>query len=95
MVNRVKQPHGSICGARTRAGGFCRKAPCKGKNRCYFHGGAEGSGAPQGNRNAWKHGEYSRQAKEERRQGRLIRELIEAFVEGNFERMAELQGQLD
>jgi glucans biosynthesis protein len=24
-----------------------------------MHGGAKGSGAPRGNRNAWRHGEYS------------------------------------
>jgi hypothetical protein len=24
-----------------------------------MHGGADGSGAPEGNRNAWKHGRYT------------------------------------
>jgi glucans biosynthesis protein len=38
-----------------------------------MHGGAAGSGAPFGNQNARKHGEYTRQAIEERRQlGALI-----------------------
>jgi uncharacterized protein YjcR len=32
-----------------------------------MHGGAPGSGAPLGNRNALKHGEYTRKAIEERR----------------------------
>ena len=32
-----------------------------------MHGGAEGSGAPTGNQNAFKHGFYSKAAIEERR----------------------------
>jgi glucans biosynthesis protein len=31
-----------------------------------MHGGAEGSGAPKGNRNALKHGTYTKQALERR-----------------------------
>jgi hypothetical protein len=37
-----------------------------------MHGGAPGSGAPEGNRNALKHGGYTREAVEFRR---LLREL--------------------
>jgi uncharacterized protein YjcR len=33
-----------------------------------MHGGAPGSGAPPGNQNALKHGLYTREAIEERRQ---------------------------
>jgi uncharacterized protein YjcR len=33
-----------------------------------MHGGAPGSGAPHGNKNALKHGRYTREAIEERRQ---------------------------
>lgn len=50
------------CGARTRAGGSCRSPAVKGKWRCRMHGGAKGSGAPQGNRNAFKHGTYTKAA---------------------------------
>jgi uncharacterized protein YjcR len=32
-----------------------------------MHGGAPGSGAPRGNQNALKHGQFTRQAVEERR----------------------------
>jgi uncharacterized protein YjcR len=32
-----------------------------------MHGGAPGSGAPRGNQNALKHGQFTRQALEERR----------------------------
>ena len=47
------------CGARTRAGAPCRSPAVGGAasegGRCRMHGG-KGSGAPRGNRNAWKHG---------------------------------------
>lgn len=50
------------CGAQTRAGTPCRAPAVGGKKRCRMHGGAHGSGAPLGNRNAFKHGEYGREA---------------------------------
>jgi glucans biosynthesis protein len=37
-----------------------------------MHGGAKGSGAPKGNRNAFKHGRYARELVEF---WRLVREL--------------------
>ncbi|WP_430625007.1 HGGxSTG domain-containing protein [Rhizorhabdus histidinilytica] len=43
------------CGARTRSGLPCRSPAVNGNRRCRMHGG-KGSGAPRGNRNAWKHG---------------------------------------
>ena len=62
------------CGAKTRAGKPC-KQPATQKGRCYLHGGAWGSGAPFGNRNAWKHGQRSAAAIAERKAIRaLIRE---------------------
>jgi uncharacterized protein YjcR len=39
----------------------------RGKKRCRMHGGAPGSGAPRGNKNAFKHGLYTRKARDERR----------------------------
>jgi uncharacterized protein YjcR len=40
-----------------------------------MHGGAKGSGAPRGNKNALKHGAYTREALERRADTRnLIRE---------------------
>ena len=48
-----------------------------GKKRCRMHGGAPGSGAPRGNKNALKHGEYTREAIAKHRQTRrLMREAI-------------------
>jgi uncharacterized protein YjcR len=43
-----------------------------------MHGGAVGSGAPAGNRNALKHGRYTRELIEFRR---TIRELLRESVE--------------
>ena len=61
------------CGAKTRSGKPCQSPAVSGKKRCRMHGGAPGSGAPQGNKNALKHGLYTREAMAERRQ---IRDLI-------------------
>ncbi len=48
-----------------------------------MHGGAKGSGAPKGNRNARKHGLYGREMLELRRAMRALleetRELVEAM----------------
>jgi hypothetical protein len=70
------------CGARTRSGMPCRSPAVAGKKRCRMHGGAKGSGAPQGNKNALKHGVYTREALERRAQMRaLIREARELLKE--------------
>ena len=62
------------CGARTRQGTPCEAPAIAGKARCRMHGG-KGSGAPEGNRNAVKHGFHTREEREMRRQVRaLIRE---------------------
>jgi hypothetical protein len=56
------------CGAKTRSGKPCQSPAVKGKERCRMHGGAPGSGAPRGNKNAVKHGLYTKEAKAQRRQ---------------------------
>jgi hypothetical protein len=50
------------CGARTRSGSPCRSAAVRGRRRCRMHGGAAGSGAPIGNKNALRHGLYAAEA---------------------------------
>lgn len=60
------------CGARTRSGGTCRSPAAHDKARCRMHGGTPRSGAPRGNRNACKHGLFTRDASAERRQVRLM-----------------------
>ncbi len=47
------------CGAKTRKGTPCEAPAVTGKARCRMHGGAKGSGAPLGNRNALKSGLYT------------------------------------
>jgi uncharacterized protein YjcR len=60
------------CGAKTRSGKPCMSPAVSGRKRCQMHGGAPGSGAPRGNKNALKHGRYTREAIEERRQLRAL-----------------------
>ncbi len=61
------------CGAKTRSGKPCRSPAVDVKKRCRMHGGAPGSGAPRANKNAVKHGLYTREAIAQRRQ---LAELI-------------------
>jgi hypothetical protein len=69
----IKQPHAKQimpyhlsprCGAKTRSGMPCKSPAVKGKKRCRMHGGAKGSGAPKGNKNAFVHGIYSNEFRE-------------------------------
>ena len=62
------------CGAKTRNGKPCQAPAVSGKQRCRMHGGAKGSGAPEGNQNALKHGGYTREAREFRKH---VRELLQ------------------
>jgi len=75
------------CGARTRDGTPCRGPAVRGKRRCRMHGGAAGSGAQEGNRNAEKHGWWSAAAIAEReRIGALIgdgAQLLREFTGGD------------
>jgi len=45
------------CGAKTRGGGTCKRAPLKGKTRCKLHGGATPSGPANAN---FKHGRFAK-----------------------------------
>ncbi len=78
-MDGATNPFGDLprCGAKNRAGKPCQR-PAGPKGRCYYHGGAPGSGAPLGNQNALKHGYYTREAIEERR---LIRDLLRESLE--------------
>ena len=67
------------CLDRTRRGKstFCQARKVTGKKRCRMHGGT-GDGAPKGNKNAFKHGKYSREAIEKRKSAtKLKREFME------------------
>ena len=82
--NSGPMPASWRCGARTRAGKPCNAPAVHGKKRCRMHGGAPESGAPPGNRNAVKHGLYTKAAREERKRLRTLmrdaRKLVESIA---------------
>jgi hypothetical protein len=49
----------NVCGAKTKHGGTCKRAPVKGGKRCKLHGGASPKGADSPH---FKHGRYSKYA---------------------------------
>jgi glucans biosynthesis protein len=55
------------CGAKTRSGKSCMSPAARGKNRCRMHGGGAGTGAPKGNRNAFRTGLHTRDAVADRK----------------------------
>jgi len=70
----------SRCGAKTKAGTPCESPPVQGRNRCRLHGGLS-PGAPRGGQNGnYTHGDWTREALEERR---WVRDLVRSF--GKFE----------
>ncbi len=79
--NRPGDPNSARrCGAKTRSGAPCR-GPAMRNGRCRMHGGlSTGPKTPEGlerSRTArWKHGRYSREARQRRR---LMRSVIETF----------------
>jgi glucans biosynthesis protein len=78
LANMANAPR---CGARTRAGRPCRQAAVRGRARCRMHGGAKGSGGPQGERNGnYKFGLWTREAVEIRRSMRRKMRGIRAFL---------------
>jgi hypothetical protein len=72
MQRKLRMRLSQRCGARTRRGSPCQ-SPAMKNGRCRMHGGPS-TGAPKGNRNAWKHGHYSAAAIARRRAiGELLR----------------------
>ena len=59
------------CGAKTRSGTPCQAPKISGGKRCRMHGG-KGSGAPRGNRNAFRHGAHTAAMKARAQQVRLL-----------------------
>jgi uncharacterized protein YjcR len=70
--NTVSMLASQRCGAKTRKGGSCKSPAVHGKKRCRMHGGASGSGAPKENKNALKHGFFTKDAIEERKHLRAL-----------------------
>jgi hypothetical protein len=69
------------CGAKTRRSGACCAPAVRGKSRCRMHGGAPGSGARRGNKNARKHGLFTGDAIAGRRQVRPLLEEARKLLE--------------
>ena len=75
----------ATCGARLRGdGGCCSRPPAPGKRRCLAHGGAGRWGAPEGNRNAFKHGADTAEAIAQRR-------AISAFIRECYRTIREIE----
>ena len=72
------------CGACTRRGTACAAPAVHGRARCRMHGGAAGSGAPRGNRNALKDGYHSAAARARRR-------ALNAFIRAMTAAVARLE----
>lgn len=71
---------GPLCRARMKHK-LCDDVVVPGKNKCFKHGGAPGSGAPKGSQNAYKHGFRSAAWKEEGRQlRRAVAKLSAQFA---------------
>lgn len=82
------------CGARTRAGTPCQCPAMRGRRRCALHGGkSTGARTPEGRERArmanYRHGEYTKEAKAERRRQaeilRLARECLAEIIKASRE----------
>jgi len=82
--NKATQPEilaaAPRCLAKTRRGTECQSPAVRGKRRCRMHGGAKGSGAQLGNRNAWKHGQRSAGVQAELRKMRAMVKAAQALI---------------
>ena len=81
-TNAVSQA--TRCGAKTRSGAPCKSAPVTGRRRCRMHGGADGSGAPKGERNGnYKHGRYTKEVAATRRWLREAAHMLRELNKGS------------
>jgi hypothetical protein len=76
-------PQSARCGAKTRSGAPCKSVPVTGRRRCRMHGGADGSGAPEGSKNGnYKHGRYTKEVAATRQWLREATQLLRGFKLG-------------
>ncbi|GAA5056740.1 hypothetical protein GCM10023208_21580 [Erythrobacter westpacificensis] len=68
------------CGVKTRSGEPCRAPAIAGALRCRMHGG-KGAGAPRGNRNAQKHGAYSKRVRNLRAVRQAFEKAMRVMIE--------------
>ena len=80
MSNNPKHKNVEIkCFARTRRGTLCQVPRVTGKKRCRMHGGTS-DGAPKGNKNAFKHGRYSKVINENRKRTMQLKREFKALL---------------
>ena len=79
------------CKAKTRAGPPCMAPAVKEKRRCRMHGGAPGSGAPPGNKNALKTGFHTREVKAQRK---IEQKEMRSLVRDSRDLIEEVRRQL-
>jgi len=80
MSNNPKHKNVKIkCFARTRRGTLCQTPRVTGRKRCRMHGGTS-DGAPKGNKNAFKHGKYSKVIIENRKRTMQLRREFRALL---------------
>jgi len=81
MSNNPKHKNVEIkCFARTRRGTLCQTPRITGKKRCRMHGGTS-DGAPKGNKNAFKHGRYSKVIIENRKRTMRLKREFKALLD--------------
>jgi len=78
MQGRLPMHLSPNCRARTRAGTPCQ-SPAMRNGRCRMHGG-KAPGAPKGNKNAVRHGRYSADAIEHRREIAALLRAMKALA---------------
>lgn len=80
MSNNPKHKNVEIkCFARTRRGTLCQTPRITGRKRCRMHGGTS-DGAPKGNKNAFKHGRYSKVIIENRKRTMRLKREFKALL---------------
>ena len=72
------------CLAKTRRATLCQSPAIRGKKRCRLHGGAKGSGAPKGNKNALKHGKYTSKSLKTRNERKQYYKIVRAILAGTI-----------
>jgi glucans biosynthesis protein len=78
-INPMQPEDTPRCGARTRSGAPCQSSPVHGKKRCRMHGGTS-PGAPRGNQNALKTGDFTREALAQKREARAILKSLKELL---------------
>jgi hypothetical protein len=78
MQSRLPMHLSPRCGARTRSGSPCQ-SPAMPNGRCRMHGG-KSPGAPNSNRNAFKHGLYTAEAIARRREISTLIRVMNALA---------------